>query len=365
MSLTLAETRTISKEIASALEPLLKWIAVDRAIERGDNADQLTQRFPWLDLVASPVTPPPKPEPQHPDIPDAVLDRIWTLCHCVLIPRQVNTIMSLVSCAENRSCRWPLFYNYIEFGPDAIQSGRGYTTTIFGACSGTGSLQVIFEHLERINPVHPLVTKYGTAIRSVRGGDLTGIEGLAHVGGDPTLAVPDWSKWAMNGRTHLDHIEGDLAQLPLDDKEWQEAVWMAFIDLIWVSAEAFCGKTGRCVDRPGPVLTTALARGILIDTSLNHGDASYWDSAPTWTVIFDEMTSHPTTELAWLAAFLQARKRVLKSGFKQLDWSLSGSRCDIWLDLVARRNETLSRPIMIANSSAEPHPIWPNGLMLG
>ena len=359
---TLAETRTVSKEIASALEPLLKWIAVHHAIERGDDVDQLAQQFPWLDLAASPPPPEPVPELQHPDIPGTVLSRIWKLCG--LAPGQVDTIMSLISCAENGSCRWPLFYNYIELGPDAVQSGRGYTTTIFGACSGTGSLRVVFDHLEHINPAHPLVTKYGAAIRAVRGGELTGIEGLAHVDGDPTLAVPDWSNWTKNGRTHLDHIQGDLAQLSLDDTEWQEAVWMAFIDLNWVSAEAFCDKTGRCADRPGTVLTTSLARGILIDTSLNHGDASYWDSASTWKAIFDEMTSHPTTELAWLAAFLQARKRVLKSGFKQLDWSLSGSRCDIWLDLIARGNETLSRPIMVANSSAEPHPIWPNDLIL-
>lgn len=354
--------KTVSKEIKDAIDPLLKWVAVHHAIERGDSNTLLRAQFPWLNLVDDSGS--VMPSLTHENIPSDALQKIWKLCK--LAPDQVDTIMSLVSCAENGSSNWPLFYNYIELGPDAVQSGRGYTTTIFGACSGTGSLRKVFHHLKKINPNHPLVTKYYDGMMSAAGGSVEGIEGLAHVGGDPTKAVPDWSKWTKNGRTHLDHIEGDLATLPLDDQEWRLAVWRAFIDLNWVSAEAFCSKTEGAADRPGPVITSAIGKGIMVDTSLNHGNAYYWKESPTWTIVFQTMGTdvNLTDEKAWLTAFLKARKKVLQSGIDQLDWSKSGSRCDIWLDLLDKENMTLSRPIAIHNSSATPHPIWPDGLIL-
>jgi len=370
MPFSVKELRSISKEIYDGVSPLFKWAAVHHALERGATIDELQTMFPWLDLAneTSPEPTPDLPEPEpvpdlsHPDIPTEALESIWTLTK--LLPSQVDTIMALVSCAENGASNWPLFYNYIELGPDAVESGRGYTTTIFGACSGTGSLQKVFDHLKTIDPTHPLVVTYHDAMQRAIGGDVSEIWGLGHVGGDPEAAVPDWSKWTKNGRTHLNHIDGDLARLPLDDDAWRRAVWKAFMELNWVSAEAFCSKTGPAVDRPGPVLTSPIARGILVDTSLNHGDARYWKTSPTWKVIFENMTEHPEDERAWLAAFLEARKKVLKSGYAQLDWSMSGSRCDLWLDLLGKGNMDLSRPIEVANSTAEPHPIWPNGLIL-
>ena len=276
-----------------------------------------------------------------------------------LTPLMIDTIQSLVSCPENGSSRWNLFLNYIEYGDDALI--RGYTVTIFGACSGTGDLYTVFKHLETVNPHHRLCT-YIPALKNTRGGDLTGIEKLAHVDGDPTKAKSDWSKWTSNGRTHLDHIEGDLARLPLDDMDWATAVWKTYDQDYWKSAADFCLKRQSCSDRPGPILASPLAFGIMVDTALNHGPAWYWNQAETWTRLLSGMTcSYATDEKTWLIDFIEARRRLLKSGFMSLDWSTSGDRCTIWRDLLDTENWTLARPIHIPDSSKK---IWPNKLVL-
>lgn len=312
-----------------------------------------------------------KKEPQAPEttntskqingLPRIVADE---MCHKYttfgLTPEMIDTIQSLVACPENGSSNWPLFLNYIEYGDDA--SIRGYTATLFGACSGTGDLYKVFKNLQRVNPDHPLC-RYIPALKNTRRGDLTGIEGLAHVHGDPTKAKADWSKWTSNGRTHLDHIEGDLARLPLDDEDWARAVWMTYDQEYWTSAADFCLKRGSCRDRPGPVLTTPLAFGLMVDTSLNHGPAWYWKEEETWQRIFNKM-HHANGDVEacdWLKDFLQARRRVLRSGFMGLDWSTSGDRCSIWNDLLDEGNWTLKRPIHIATSSKN---IWPKHLVL-
>jgi hypothetical protein len=367
----LSTVKIISKEIKDAIEPLTKWIAVHHAIERGDSNTLLKAQFPWLNLLPpdqqGPAQSPPtvkdtQPESlKHPDIPEDACRTIWSLMH--LSPTQIDTIMSLVSCAENGASDWPLFYNYIEYGDDA--SSRGYTCTIFGACSGTGSLRQVFAALKQKNKNHPLVKTYWNAIDRARGGDISGLEGLAHVDHDPTKAKANYSKWTRNGRTHLDHIQGDLATLPLNDGDWRWAVWKAFIDLNWVSANDFCTKSSVCGKRPGAIITSALGKGIMVDTSLNHGDCHFWNSAPTWTILFNTMKNpDETDERAWLRDFLTARKEVLKSGYKSLDWSASGSRCEIWLALLDAGCMDLERPLEIPKSTATPHPIWPDGLVL-
>lgn len=276
-----------------------------------------------------------------------------------LTATDIDTIQSLVACPENGSSRWPLFLNYIEYGDDA--DIRGYTATIFGACSGTGDLYEVFKNLQSKNPHHKLC-KYTEILKNKKGGDISGIEGLAHVGGDPTKAKADWSKWTPNGRTHLDHIDGDLARLSPDDTDWAWAVWKTFDDMYWKSAWDFCQKHGKCQTRPGPKITTKTGFGFIVDMALNHGPAWYWDSSRTWKRVFNEMTNpRDENETAWLLDLIEARRTVLKSGFQGLDWSKSGDRCSIWKELVERGNVTLSRPIRIAASTKK---IWPDGLVL-
>jgi len=372
---------------------MLKWVAVDHAFERGDTAEEISIQFPWMDIydpedyihhaeddrdddtetdfsveedeandgehdgeVSIEDGEIPPVDIRVDDIPRDITDYIYQSWN--ITPQQVDTIMQLISLAENGSTQWPLFYNYIEYGDDS--DIRGYTATIFGATSGTGSLLRVFQQLKEIDPDHPLVVTYMDALEKARGGDITGLEGLAHVDGDPTKAVAKYSNWVPNGRAHLDHIQGDLATLEVDDR-WRCAVWLAFLDLNWESATEFCNKTGPCADRPGPVLTSPLARGFMVDTSLNHGDCRWWDKADTWTCLWDEMESHPENERAWLKAFMKARRRVLRSGFESLDWSQSGDRVSLWLALLRDNNMSLQRPIVVENSSHNP-PIWPPGL---
>ena len=381
------EARTIARTISLAAQPMLKWVAVDHAFDRGESADDISAQFPWLDIydpedhdgsdsdsgddsaddsgdsgddnddeVSIEDGEIPPVDVTVADIPKDITDSIYQTWN--VTPQQVDTMMQLISLAENGSTQWPLFYNYIEYGDDS--NIRGYTTTIFGATSGTGSLLRVFEKLKEIDADHPLVVTYMDALEKARGGDITGLEGLAHVDGDPTKAVANYATWVPNGRAHLDHIQGDLATLVVDDR-WRTAVWLAFLELNWESAAHFCNKTGPCADRPGPVLTTPLAKGFMVDTSLNHGDCRWWNQADTWTCLWDEMESQPETERAWLKAFMKARRRVLRSGFRSLDWSQSGDRVSLWLALLRENNMSLQRPILVENSSNMP-PIWPPGL---
>ena len=276
-----------------------------------------------------------------------------------LKPDMIDTTQSLVACPENGSSKWNLFLNYIEYGDDAAL--RGYTATIFGACSGTGDLYKVFKKLQTINPRHPLC-KYVDALKKTKRGDMSGIDGLAHVHGDPTKAKANWKAWTSNGRTHLDHIHGDLAQLPLSDEDWARAVWSVYDAEYWKSAADFCLKRKECKSRPGPVLKTPLALGFMVDTSLNHGPAWYWKEEATWQRIFSNM-KHPdeSDEAKWLADFVEARRQVLRSGFMGLDWSKTGDRCSIWKDLLTTRNWTLTRPIHIPSSKSD---IWPRNLVL-
>ncbi len=275
---------------------------------------------------------------------------------------QIDTVMSFVACPENGSSDWAHFYNYIEFGDDS--SVRGYTCTIFGATSGTGSLLKVFDELAKIDPKHTLL-KYHAALKKANGGSVKGLEGLAHVGGDHTKAKANYSAFTPNGRGHLDHIEGDLAKLSNDDPAWRLAVWRAFIALNWESAANFCSKTGPCADRPGPVLTTPLAKGFIVDMSLNHGDCTWWNDADTWKVVFQKMKNPlQKDETKWLEDLIKARKAVLASGYASLDWSKTGDRCTIWSTMLKQGNVTLQRPITIPSSTATPYPIWQPNLTL-
>jgi hypothetical protein len=377
---------------AALQELIAKWVDVQTLLDSNATDAELkaavARIHPWMDAPAparapapaparAPAPAPAKPAPKRAPKPAAIGIGPQSLPSGRLPPEaaaaihglmgltgdQVDVIMSLVSLPENGSSKWWDFYNYIEYGADSAL--RGYTTTIFGATSGTGSLLRVFNALAAIDPSHKLL-KYHAALRAVKGGNIKGLEGLAHVGGDPTKAKANYGAWTSNARTHLDHIQGDLARLPNDDPAWRRAVWDAFIDLNWKSAADFCAKRGPVyAGRPGPVLTTPLAKGFMVDTSLNHGDARYWESADTWKVIFGRMKkSNATSEEAWLADFMQARRAVLASGYAGLDWSKTGDRCLLWLDLLRAKNHVLRRPITIANSTAKPHPIWPNNLTL-
>lgn len=213
--------------------------------------------------------------------------------------RQIDTVLQLISLPENGMPDWYKNYGFIEF----LGDGRGFTATIFGACSGTGDLAMVFDALADVSPrseaCDELLT-YRDKLKRKRGDDIRGIEG----------------------------IKGIIRGLG-DDPAWQEAVWRVYVKLYWQFAGDWAAKTGGAADRPGPVLTTAAGRGFMVDTAINHGA-----DVESFQPILDRMDDPETEdESSWLTDFARARQDMLRSGYDDLDTSRTGDRCDLWMDL--------------------------------
>lgn len=221
-----------------------------------------------------------------------------------LAPDQCDTILRLICLPENGVQEWWKQYNYIE----KLGDGRGFTCTIFGACSGTGDLYMVFEELAKIDPTHPLL-KYKEPLKKCKGENVTGVTGL-------------------------------LKDLPAigDDEKWQTAVWRVYINLYWTFASTFASKR---TNRPGPVIRSALGRGFMVDTAINHGaDIGSFDK-----IVKRMKRPDATNEDEWLVDFMTTRRDMLKSGFEHLDTSKSGDRCELWRRLLEQKNYDLKRPI--------------------
>lgn len=102
--------------------------------------------------------------------------------------KQIDTTLKLISWSGNSTRQWWKQYNYIE----DIHDHRGNTVTIFGACSGTGDLVMMFDELQKISPRSADCTellRYTERVRRKHSGDTTGIEGIvdiiARLGDDP------------------------------------------------------------------------------------------------------------------------------------------------------------------------------------
>lgn len=233
---------------------------------------------------------------------------------------QADAVLQLICLPENGETSWWKHYNYIE----RLGDGRGYTVTIFGACSGTGDLAMIFDELAAIRPDHPLL-RYHEPLKKCKGENVDGIQGL-------------------------------LKDIPAlgDDTAWRRAVWRVYIKLYWRFASAFASKTRGCEKRPGPVLTTALAKGFMVDTAINHGA-----DLESFTKILKRMRrADASTEAEWLEDFMVTRQKMLKSGFEHLDTSKTGDRCKLWLDLLKKGNVDLKLPIQAADG------YWGKGIMV-
>jgi hypothetical protein len=219
----------------------------------------------------------------------------------------VDTVLQLISLPENGHPWWWRNYGYVEF----LGDGRGYTATIFGACSGTGDLAMVVQELANIDPRHPIV-KFLPLLKTKRGDDVAGIEQLQ-----------------------------TLIKAAGDDRAWQEAVWRVYVDLYWQFAADFADKKGACARRPGPVLALAISRGFVVDTAINHGA-----NLDSFEVILRRMPNpEERDELRWLQAFIDTREKILRSGYQTLDTSGTGDRCRLWGQLLRDRNFALSRPL--------------------
>lgn len=290
--------------------------------KRGDRTKWGVSVVPYCEDDDPPgALPPPAPEaddddvqsaPENDDessrntqVPRLALRRLpW------LTERQVDLIMQLVSLPENSTPKWYNNYGYIEF----LGDGRGFTATIFGACSGTGDLRLVLEELAKVeerSKACDRLLEYGDALARKRGDDIKGIEGMK-----------------------------PLIERLGDDPAWQEAVWRAFLKLYWAFTLDWAEKRGGAAGRPGPRIDSVAGRGFILDTAINHGA-----NGESFEPILSRMRRRDSKdERAWLEDFAGARMELLRSGYQELDTSGTGDRCRLWMPLFAG-NPDLQPPI--------------------
>lgn len=264
----------------------------------------------WSVAPLAAATPSTRAETRPPShIPRDVVPQLTKLTG--MSERQLDVVLQLISLPENGMPRWYKNYNYIEF----LGDGRGFTATLFGACSGTGDLAMIVDELAKIQPrsaaCDELLT-YRDVLKKKKGDDIKGIEPIKKI------------------------IKG-LGE----DAAWQQAVWKVYVKLYWQFAMDWADKTGKCAKRPGPPLSLAVTRGFMVDTAINHG--AEYDSFMDIVKRMPEAARGAKDELVWFKAFADAREKMLKSGYQDLDTSKTGDRCRLWKDL-AGSNTALATP---------------------
>lgn len=272
----------------------------------------LTTSPPTSPVVVEPpappvvVTPPSSPSDTH--IPPEVVAQLESLGYD---ESSADTILSLISLPENSTTSWWTNYNFAKCLGDL----RGWTVSLFGACSGTGDLVLILEELQKINPNHKLC-KYIHPMKKTLGDDITGLENLGK----------------------------DIVYMG-DDKEWQRAVWKIYIQLYWKFANDFSNKTGSAATRPGPKMTLPVTRGFMVDVCINHGPGM----SSLMPILRKMRNKSESDELKWVLDFVEARRQLLKAGYQSLDTSGTGDRCVLWSDIIKSNNLHLKRPITCTN----------------
>lgn len=270
-----------------------------------DDTSRTKWRLRALDDAADPAAGPAAPKGTH--VPRAVVPRLTALTG--LSESTVDIVLQLISLPENGQPKWWTNYGYIEF----LGDGRGFTATIFGACSGTGDLAMILDELAKVpdrSDACDELLKYADVLKKKRGDDIKGIEPIKKI------------------------IKGLN-----DDAAWQEAVWAVYVKLYWRFAMDWADKKGEAAKRPGPKLALAVSRGFMVDTAINSG-AEY---NSLMYIVKRMKNPDAKDEVAWVKDFAETRKKILKSGYQDLDTSKTGDRCDLWLDLL-KTNPSLHVP---------------------
>ncbi|PWU15876.1 MAG: hypothetical protein C5B49_11240 [Bdellovibrio sp.] len=213
-----------------------------------------------------------------------------------LTAAQADTILRLVSIAENGTTEWWKKYSYIE----DIGDGRGFTLNIVGFCTGTGDFLWLVKDLERFAPHHPLVS-FERALEKVNGSD-------SHA-----------------GLTGLPRLVSTLNR----DADYLHATWDAIVHFYWGPAM----RMAESLD-----LKTVLSKGQLYDILLNMGDFS----------LLEQVKAKPPSkggdEMTWLAE-LQAR---WLHHITKVDLSLDSGQPDralLWRSLRKSGNKKLQRPL--------------------
>lgn len=253
-------------------------------------------------LPVSP-TPMPSPSPSGPSGPSGPVPTSPSSASKVpiqlpggLTDLQIDTILSLVSIAENSSIEWWKQYGYAE----NIGDGRGITTGLAGFCSGTGDLLEVFQELQKINPNHYLL-KYLPALIKVNGtANTSGLNGL----------IKDINAYG-------------------NDIQFQQAQWRIILKLYWGPAMNFANKKG---------LKSAFAKGQLYDTIINVGDLNFASRVKS------KSPSEGGDETTWLTDFLNVKERLITVEDKSLDDG-QNDRVVLWRNILKTGNLNLNRPL--------------------
>ena len=188
-------------------------------------------------------------------------------------PVKKQIAMELVSSAENSSLDWKAQYSYIE----DIGDGRGYTAGIIGFCSGTGDMLDLVRAYRAARPGNPLA-RFIPALTRVNNSD-------SHAGLGAAF-VAAWKKAAR-------------------DPVFQKAQDRERDDVYFTPAVSRAKKDGL----------STLGQFIYYDAMVMHGPGS--DHASFGGIRAAALRKAKTpaeggAERAYLTAFLDARKRVMK-----------------------------------------------------
>ncbi|MGK5638770.1 chitosanase [Streptomyces sp. URMC 126] len=189
-------------------------------------------------------------------------------------PHKKDIAMRLVCSAENSSLQWRDYFDYIE----PYDDGRGYTGGIIGFTSGTGDMLKLVEEYTERKPGNPLA-RFLPALRKANGSD-------THAG----LGKPFEEAWHKAAR----------------DKAFQDAQEDLRDRMYFDPAVGQAKKDGL----------RALGQFVYYDAIVMHGPGDDKDSFGGIRKAALKKAKPPAQggdEKAYLNAFLDARKKVMKS----------------------------------------------------
>ncbi|ANN19876.1 chitosanase [Amycolatopsis orientalis] len=208
-------------------------------------------------------------------------------------PEKKEIAMQIVSSAENSSLDWKAQYSYIE----DIGDGRGYTAGIIGFCSGTGDMLELVERYTNSVPDNPLAD-YLPALREVDGSDSHEGLGSGFENAWREAAGREDFKAAQNSERDRVYFDPAVNQAKSDGLG-------ALGQFIYYDAIVMHGP-GTSQDSFGGIRSTALQSA--------------------------KPPSQGGDETAYLKAFLDARRVVMKQEEAHADTSRIDTAQLVWLD---------------------------------
>jgi chitosanase len=214
--------------------------------------------------------------------------------------KQCDTILSLVSIAENSSIDWSAQYKYCE----DIGDGRGFTLGPPGFCTGTNDFLWLVQNLQTFSPNHPLV-KLLPALKAIDGTPShKGIENLPNI------------IQSLQGQDLFDYIT---------------ATWNAIRHFYWDTAIDMTNSLG---------LTYPICKGQLYDISLNSGDFR----------VLKYVTAKPPSQGGNELTYLKDLQAQWLNFITKVDKTLNNKQPDralMWQSITTTGNYNLDRPISV------------------